>query len=338
MFGNQLGWGISAVLVAVMGLLLWLIAGGNAISPPSQGVVARTANVSLNLLSHSELLDPIQLPFTPTAILPSMTDAQDAALLYRKAIDECKSDVYTYRDIYADKTKKPKSDNYKDLPAITFIVDARNCTTMNLFTANPEEVIDYGKEAQAPIDLLYYVGEAASRIALRLPDDRRDEALILAESVFSLGVKMCNERLRWQEFTLGADLVREGAYMINKLDKDHRPAAGAVDAAMKQLLKERCIPLATVITSIDQDVIGRTAGDVFFIAKNSKERLWRIESILKLGRYKFNVGTEGRGADQRWAALTVKRMAANPGLDPVLRAAAKAANELTLPRYNMIGG
>jgi hypothetical protein len=339
MFGNRLGWGISAVLAAVIGLLLWLTVNLNTVSDPSIGVVARTGNVSLNLLSHPEILDPIQLPFNPQAILPSMTDAQDAALLYRKAIDECKSDVYTYRDIYQDKTKKPKSDNYKDLPAIVFIVDARNCTTMNLFTANPEEVIDYGKEAQAPIDLLYFVGEAASRIALRLPDDRRDEAMILAESVFSLGVKMCTERLRWQEFTLGADLVREGAYMINKLDKDKtRSAAATVDAGMKKLLKERCIPLATVITSVDQDVIGRTAGDNFYIAKNSKERLWRIEAILKLGRYKFNVGNEGRGADQRWAALTVKRMAANPSLDPATRAAAKAANNLTFPRYNMIGG
>jgi hypothetical protein len=335
MFGNRLGWGISAALAVIIGLGLWLIVSANAISRPSQGMVAQ--KVSLNLLSHPEMLDPIQLPFNPQAILPSMTEAKDAALLYRNAIDECKSDVYTYRDMYqAGKGGKPKSDNYKDLPAIAFIVDARNCTTMNLFAARPEEVIDYGKEGGAPIDLLYYVGKAASKIALRLPADRRDEALALAEAVFSLGVKMCNERLRWQEFTYGAELLREGAYMINKLDSA-RPAAGAVDAGMKQLLESRCNPLAHVITSVDQDVIGRTAGDIFYIAKNSKERLWRVEAILKLGRYKFNVGTEGRGADQRAAIFAVKRMAADAKLDPVLRAAAKAADELTLPRYNMIG-
>jgi hypothetical protein len=337
MFGNRLGWGISAVLAAAMGLLLWVIVGLNAVSQPSQGLVARTGNVSLNLLSHPEILDPIQLPFNAQAILPSMTDAQDAALLYRQAIEECRSDVYTYRDIYQDKSKKPKSDSYKDLPAIVFIVDARNCTTMNLFAAKPEEVVDYGKEAQAPIDLLYYVGEAASRIAQHLPDERHDEALILAEAVFSLGVKMCNERVRWQEFDAGATLLREGAYMINKLDGKNRPGAGTVDTGMRNLLKERWIPLATVITSIDQDVIGRTAGDNFYIARNAKERLWRVEAILKLGRYKFNVGTEGRGADQRAAVITVRRMAANANLDPVVRAAAKAANELTFPRYNMIG-
>jgi hypothetical protein len=336
MFGNRLGWGISAVLAAVIGLLLWLIASGNAVSPPSQGVVARTGNVSLNLQTHPEILDPIQLPFNPQAILPSMTDAQDAALLYRKAIDEFKSDKYTYRDIY--ETGKSKITDYKALPAIAFIVDARNCTVMNLFSPHPEEVIDYGPEAAVPIEAIYYVGKAASKISQRLPDDRHDEALILAESVFSLGVKMCNERLRWSEFEHGADLLREGAYMINKLDKTRSAAAGPVDTAMMHLLKDRCLPLATVITSIDQDVIGRTAGDIFYIARNSKERLWKIEAILKLGRYKFNVGTEGRGADQRWATLTAKRMAANASLDPAIRAAAKAANELTFPRYNMIGG
>jgi hypothetical protein len=339
MFGNRLGWGISAVLTAIILLLLRWIAQVSAISPPSQGLAARTGNVALNLGNpdRQELLDPIQLPFNPQRVLPAMTETADAGELYRKAIEEYKTDKYTYRDLF--ETDKPKTSSYKDLPAIVFIVQAKDRTGMNLFAARPEEVIGYDKETTAPIDALFDVGHAASQLALHLLKTKQQpgDALTLAEAVFSLGVKMCQERLRWREFEAGAELLRDAAFVIQQLDPA-RPDIDRVDPGMKVLLRDRCIPLWTVIGSIDQNVVGRTAGDVFYVAKNSKERLWRIEAILKLGRYKFNAGNEGRAADQRWAGLAVKRLANDPTLDPVLRAAAKAANELTEARFNMIGG
>ena len=199
------------------------------------------------------------------------------------------------------------------------------------------QVIGYDKEDTAPIEAIYYVGKAASRLALYIENDKPADSLILAESVFSLGVKLCEERIRWREFEAGAELVRDGAYLIHKLDSA-RAQAASVDGGMKQILQDRCSPRWTVIGSIDQDVIGRTAGDVFYIAKNSPERLWRIEALLKLGRYKFNAGNYGRSGDQRWSKITVRRMANDASLDPVLRTAAKAANDLTLPQFNMIGG
>jgi hypothetical protein len=334
MFGNRLGWGISAVLAALLLLLLnWVVQQG-AMSQPSHGVVARTGNVALNLTEHPETLDVIQLPFNPQAILPTMTAQEDSAPLYRKAIDEFKSDKYTYRDLF--ETGKPKTTSYKDLPAIEFIVEARNMRNMKLFAAQPRQSIGYDKASLEPIESLYYVGKSASRMALYIQKEQPADALILAESVFSLGVKLCEERIRWREFEAGAELLRDGAYLIKKIDPA-RAQAAEIDAAMKDLLEHRWIPLWTVIGSIDQDVIARTAGDIFYIAKNSRERLWRIEATLKLGRYKYNAGTNGRRGNQQWAKLTVKRMAQDTTLDPALRAAAQAANDLTFPQFNMIG-
>jgi hypothetical protein len=335
MFGNRLGWGISAGLTVIILLVLHWVGQVNAMSGPSHGVVSRTGNVALNLGEHSDMLAVIQLPFNPQSVLPSMTETDDAAPLYRKAIDEIKSDLFTYRDLF--ETGKPKTTSYKDLPAIEFIVEARNMRGMKLFAAQPAKVIGYDKESTAPIEAIYYAGKAASRLALYIQKDKPADSLILAESVFSLGVKLCEERIRWREFEAGAELLRDGAYLINKLDSARAQAAN-VDAGMKQLLKDRCIPLWTVIGSIDQDVIGRTAGDVFYIARKSPERLWRVEALLKLGRYKFNAGNSGRSGDQRWAKITVKRMANDASLDPVVRIAAKAANDLTLPQFHMIGG
>src|SRR5258706_9165524 len=143
MFGNRLGWGISAVLTVIIVLLLRWIAQVSAISPPSQGLAARTGNVALNLGNpdRQELLDPIQLPFNPQAILPTMTEAADAGELYPKAIEEYKTDKYTYRDLF--ETDKPNTTNYKDLPAIVFIVEPQNRTGMNRFAARPQDAIGY---------------------------------------------------------------------------------------------------------------------------------------------------------------------------------------------------
>jgi len=334
MFGNRLGWGISAVLTLLVLLVLkWVVQVGSE-SAPSHGVVTQVGHVALDLADHPEILDPIQLPFNPQAVLPTMTESDDAAPLYRKAIDEVKSDRYTYRDLF--ETGKPKTTSYKDLPAIEFLVEARNMRTMKLFAADPAKVVGYGKDATEPIEAVYEVGKAASKLALYIQKDKPADALTLAESVFSLGVKLCEERVRWREFDAGAELLREGAILINRLDPA-RAEAGGVDKGMKQLLESRCVPLWTVIGSVDQDVIGRTAGDIFYIAKSSRERLWRVEAILKLGRYRYNVGTGGRSGDQRWAKLTVRRMADDKTLDPVLRAAANAATNLTLAQYNTIG-
>jgi hypothetical protein len=335
MFGNRLGWGISAVLSALILLLVWYLGTLNAISPPSTGIVARTGNVALNLLDHPEILDPIQLPFSPQAVMPAMTDPRDAAPLYRQALEKYAADNSIYHNLF--EKGKPKTTDLKDLPALQFLIDARNCKTMNLYGSKPEEILGYDRDASDRVEAIYTLGKTASRLALYIQKEQPDQALVLAEAAFSLGVKLCDERLRWREFDSGAELARDGAFIIKKLDPTRAQPAD-IDAPMAQLLKDRCIPVWTAINSADQQVISRTSGDMFYIAKNAKERMWRIEAVLKLGRNRFNIGEFGRGADQRWSALTVKRMSNDASLDPAVRAAAKAATDLTLPEYNSIGG
>jgi hypothetical protein len=66
--------------------------------------------------------------------------------------------------------------------------------------------------------------------------------------------------------------------------------------------------------------------------------MWRIEAVLKLGHYKWNAGEPGNAADQRWAKRLAKQLMNDPSEDPLVRAAAKEAFELTKDRYLMIGG
>jgi hypothetical protein len=331
MFGNRLGWGISAVLSAAILLLFGKLAGLNAISAPSQGVVSRTGNVALNLAASPDKLAVIATPFNPQSILPTMTDPADPAPIYREAIEDYKANP----DVYS----APK--DLKAPKGFDALVRAKNCRPSSVFAGKAGEVIGYkvgGNDPMAEVEALFAVGKSAAKAALGARKEKPAEALNLAEAVFSLGVKLFEERLRYREFDAGAELLRDGAYLIGELDPARKAATDGVAPAMRQLITDRAMPLWTVISSIDPGVVGRTGGDVFYIAKNSKERLWQVEATLKLGRLKHDQGEGGRGADGRWAGITVKRMANDPALDPAVRVAAQRANELTVEQHRMLGG
>jgi hypothetical protein len=63
-----------------------------------------------------------------------------------------------------------------------------------------------------------------------------------------------------------------------------------------------------------------------------QERMWRIEAIYKLGRMKFNVGTNGRPGDQKAAEGRLVRMAELES-DPLIKKAADQAAKLTQQEY-----
>jgi hypothetical protein len=205
---------------------------------------------------------------------------------------------------------------------------------MKLYAQRPEEIVNYNYSPQG-VAALYQVGRQAALLSRHLAagDTQRDDALALAEAAFSLGHKLCEERLRWAQFDAGQNLVRDGAQLIGKLDSTRTAAATNLESSMKSLVKERLMPVWWVLSSPDQQVIGRTGGDVFYIARHSKERMWRIEAVLKMGWYKYNVGEPGHGPNQKWAAIIPRRMASDERLDPAIRAAAAAARDLTADGY-----
>jgi hypothetical protein len=334
MFGNRLGWGISGVLAAFVLLIVYMIARLDTPTAPSQGAINKKGTYSLKLLERPQMLDAIQLPFDPLTVLPTMTQAQDAGPLYRQALTEYAKDKYQY-----DTRSKFKTTDLGSFPALRPLVDARNNKTMTLFSIKLEEVINYQSIEPEAIKAIGQIGDAATTLSLLLKSEQKpNDALLLAEGAFSLGVKLCQERLRWFEFITGHQLITKSCLLIEQLDPSRAAAAKAAREAMGLFMKERGLPMAYAITSIDPDVMGRTAGDMFYIVKNSRERMWRIEAALKLGHYKWNAGEPGNAADQRWARIVAKRVMNDPNEDEVVRAAAKEAFELTKERYSMIGG
>jgi len=340
MFGNRLGWGVAAVLgVGVLALVFLVNSLATSISKPTTGAVAKGMDgkgIVLNLPNNPGMLDPIVLPFKASDWVPAMTEAGDAGPIYREAIAEYHNNSRLYgRDHMYGRDKKLVHTDPANLPAIQLLIKARTMTSAKIFRGEPESLMNY-KPTAKDIKALDDLGFQANTIALHIKGEagKENTARELAEAGFALGVRMAEERLRHEEWRVGVELLRQGALVLGTIDESRKGAAQALDAAMREMLTKRTIPLWYVIGSPDPSVIGRTAGDVFHIVKNSREPLWRIEGILKLGRYKLNAGGDpndksvpsAKAADQRQARAWVKRLMNDESEDKVIRAAAKAAD------------
>jgi hypothetical protein len=158
----------------------------------------------------------------------------------------------------------------------------------------------------------------------------------LYEATFSLGVKLYQERLTYEELDAGLTMMAEGSAMIRELSRASGDAARAeacasFDAARMEYVKQRIQPVQRVIVSADQSVLEQHAGDVFYFARHARDRMWRVEAIFKLGRYRYNAGRIG---DQNNAMLVIRELVDDP--DPVIQIAAKAARDLTLEEYRTL--
>jgi hypothetical protein len=148
---------------------------------------------------------------------------------------------------------------------------------------------------------------------------------------------MADERLCYSELSDGLGLMSGAAIGMGEIAQDDgdQPRADALNQFAKSLqdyTSQKLLPIETVLSSVDSSMIERYAGDLFFIAQNSKERMWRVESILSLGRLKYNAGHPG---DNR-GALRVATEIAQTDRDPVIKTAAREASDLTEDQYGRL--
>jgi len=323
MWGNGLGWSISLVWIVAVATGLWFL------NQMVHHVSPRT-DFSYDAANAAE----ITLPVPPDLVLPGMTDPSDAAPIYRRAIAEFERDplnAITYDHFL-------RSGRLRDIPevrAINILPEATQCASAKPFASNPAEIVNYDNEKPA-LDALRSIGQCAIRAALLLQKDHPDDARRLYEAVFSLGTKLVDERLSYAELDTGLTLIAQASTMIGQMaqasgDSARADAVKQFDEARIKYVKERIQPSIRVIMSNDQATLEEHAGDVFYFARHAPERMWRVESILKIGRYRFNAGRVG---DQRSAIRALDELSKDR--DPVIRTAAIAAQQLTIERYRML--
>ena len=314
MLGNVQGWVISAVIALVGGYGLWVASQPPRVSEPS-GVFPK-------------LLSPVALPIEPKSVSPlPMSGACDAGEKYRAAIAEYQADAKHY-DVWSNNAKaaldaKPH--------AVELVVEAADCGTMNLFRRSPGEVISYDTDLP-PLEMIDRLGRMCVQRGMLLRKTQPDDARRYLAAAFALGYRLYSERLVWQEFNAGINLMTDAAKYLRELEPDPGRARSLelfADAADKY--KQEQLKLYGVINTADGTLVGRYGGDVYALARSSPEPMWRTAAILAVGRMKYNTPRRG---DQLAAPRELKAWAADP--DPVARTAAKAASDLTIERYRML--
>lgn len=321
MFGNLQGWIIAGVvLIAEVGVVAYALS-LDATSEPT--AISTTAGA----------FEPIKLPIDPRMIVPA-TEAGDAGALYRRAADDYLADVSLYENFMRDRDRG-------QIAKLTGVIDVIAATHMRnraIFADVPERVIVYGESTY--VQALKQVGMAAINAGLLLEKREGARATKMYEAAFSLGAAMFEERLTYREMFAGIELMSTaGASLVEQAKKTNRTADAEkfekFTNAQREYLKNHIEPTFKAIYTMNETSIGQHNGDVFAFARQTGERLWRVEAVLKLGRMKFNVGNPGSPGDQRNAARLSTRYAEAES-DPVVRRAAVLARDLTVEQFRTL--
>jgi tetratricopeptide (TPR) repeat protein len=312
MWGNALGWTISLLIVAATATGLALLERHLADVTPTTDLVRDPATLA-----------PVALPVAPDSVV-APSDACDAGPIYRQAIERVLADADAYERFAGDGRT---SDEARSLGALDLLLSARPCAHMSLFTAAPGEVVNYGMQPQ--LRALRMCGLCAVRLGLLLNrEGKPDEAMKQFEAAFALGARLYEERLVLDELLVGLELMSAAARAM----VGGNAQARSFLTGLQEFDRARLQPLRRAIGSIDPGVIATHSGDVFHIARHAKERMWRVEAILKLGRMRYNAA---RLADQQAAERALDELRDDP--DAVIRAAANAAKNLSIEQYRMLG-
>ena len=321
MIGNRLGWGIAALLAVLFALVGMEIVDTNRL----------TATTSL--LSAASAIDPLSTE-VPTAAVYRPDGTGDAAEIYRNAA----GDMRASRDVdYGALLNSQDAAEIEAAPAIVKLITAGAIAGETVFTAVPNSLVSYDAGYE-DLDALALAGRCLGRAALLRLAKEPDKAKGLFEAQFALGCRLFAERLRYAEATAGLGLARDAAAGLREIATragDTRRAAllSTFDRSAAGLQTRRMDPVWNAVGAVDGGIIAQHAGDVFALSgRDNKERLWRIEGILALGRHRFNLD---RAADQLIVTRRLSELEAGES-DAAILAAIKAAKDLTIEQYRTL--
>ncbi|MDP9173359.1 MAG: hypothetical protein M3O30_05780 [Planctomycetota bacterium] len=317
MWGNQLGWKISAAIaLASLAFWLWLSS--------VLGITPRT-QLSLDPQNMALMATPQLIGHPPF----EQNDPGDAGPDYRRATAKYDQESTRCDEFSRAPTGPPPA-------SFQIILAAAGKTKMNLFAGSPSEIIDYqGFDQHLVEDHLFAIAHAMARagVAFKINNDLSSARQYL-RAVYAVGANLYRERLDFVEFSDGVALIDEAIIGLEECEPPDSAARNPLELGRDDLIQhnsERLNMIYKPLSSADPEVIATNAGDVFAFAVECKERMFRVEAILKLGRYRFNAARKG---DQLAAGRYLRKLAKDPDL--VIATAAIAARDLTLEQYRMI--
>ena len=320
MWGNRLGWIISAAIVMLIaGAFVWASYEAGRTTPPSE------------FSQKTENFDALEFPGDPGHLLtiPDMKNA-DGGELYWTAIKIVRENPDLYEGAKADLQR------VTEYTALGPILEAAHHATADIFRSRPDAVVKFGKKPA--LEAIGTAGTLCLGIGIQYAREKNfDQAQRYLTASYVLGLRLFQDRQCRRELDLGMGLMGSSASnlaTIARLQKNEalQKKLDDFNVGYRAFDQQRVKPLERVITSIDPTVSRQHVGDVFKLAQESREKVWQLESILRLGMYKFNSPLAG---DRRAAIRMIREFAKSQ--DPAIQSAAIAARDLTVEDYRRLG-
>lgn len=329
MYGNPLGWLISAGLAALSSYLIFLLAGAPSTTAPSNAAALAVAKKE------------ISLPVRPEMVCALGTKDGDAGPLYRKAI----VDFDHSERIIAKFNDDRMSVKANQLPFIDALMKARDCKTCKLFVTSPGDVVNYDN-VHPMIESLLSAGRLCVTVGMveATPAmNKASDATRRFEAAFILGMRLYEERLAWDEMVKAHDLMQTAASQLKKIytgkaDSNSQTHLAAIDSFMSEEfnLESKLVEAQKIIGSTEESYAAPYAGDIFEIAQSDQaDPMFRVEAIKHIGNYRYNCKSYG---DQKKADRVLAKLDQQANLPLGVKEAVKRAIALTKDEHNKIGG
>ena len=328
MYGNVPGWVISALLALGVGFFIYQSGVPAHITPP-------TGKFPEGLKSASLATDPAK-------VVPAGTDDCDAGEAYRLVATDLKENPQLLDAFLHAGTGLAKLAAAAAMDDdIERLVGASKCSRMMLFAKNPSEVVNYDNVKPLLPELANF-GNAVINIGALHAQKDPAQARRYIEAVFALGRHLYEERIIFEEYRIGLDLMINASGMLAQFGTDKSDAARIAqlkafeaDGAKQS---KAITPLWGAISGIGTGPDGRLAyaGDMFKIANDSAEPMWRTEALLKLGRMRHM--SDASYGDQTGAHRVLKLTAERSDIPASVKLAARVGRDLTVEKFRMFGG
>lgn len=317
MFGNRVGWFFSLlILVATCGFLAIIYKHGTDAAPPGP-VGERAASYTM------------QLPIDPRSFATYMTEPIDAVESYKKAIAAYQENRRPF-NAFVERGNLKSPDLTEIQPTMDLLLKARTAKNSGVFKDRPAELVTYDTDRPALKDLKT-LGSIARKLGmLHRAADNRERAMEYFEATFALGIKLCEERLVFEEWEVGRDLMDVSHYFAEAAKSANRSES----AERLQEFDQQFVPFyKKQIEPVQQTIfVARPyTGDILALATDSSESMWRVEAIFALGRCRFSADSRG---DQAAANRVLQRLAQST--DPLTRLAAVQARDLKVEEFRKL--
>jgi hypothetical protein len=337
--GNKTGWIVSGILLAAVLIFLYFFVFNPLPSAP--------------YLTNEPGFMELKVPQTPlNAIIPAAPSGPgNAADDYAKAMAFYKqhaADIDKTADIAPYNAATASADPWAnpDFKACRDLADlvaegAKKAEMRYTFVMTPKKLkpyfqVDYARE-------MYQICLGSSQ-CYQVCKDRKEYAKAekYMQDAFILGWHMFNERALADMSMQGLDIMVEAVKYLQELyniwPEAPKDRLRSLKEYENELLGIREYDKQKRRLLWDSLPLGRSSGDQFYpgdvlvMVENEQDHAWKVQAILTLGPMKYRA--VGRGDLKQAKSLIQKYLRSE---DPLLKAAAECANELTRDQYQRLG-